>query len=307
MITFKEFLLNPIKLSEGGRATAALGTIRANKSDIVAALKAVSKTIGISYDDLVDDLLGSTKQTLEGTKKDSGDIDVAITDNEKRDEYEEKMSKTFGAPRKTGGNVLSYAVPTTGDRKVQLDFMFVSDKNYAKFSYHSEPGSKFKGAVRNLLIYSLVLNTPEVGKDVRIKDKDGNEVARASRSWQLDTGLKRVFKIAPLRKDGKGRTKSMVKATPEEVQAVAKEYGYKGTISKEEDNIISPSKIAQMLLGSGGTEKDLKTSAENLISIIKKKRSDHAKIFKDALSDIDRQKIFEGDDEGRALYLGLTK
>lgn len=303
MITFRQFLL-----LEGGKATAEHGTVRATKSDIEAALKFVSKTTGLQVQQLKDHLLGSTAQTLAGLKKDSGDIDIAMIDDEHRKDYEEKMTKAIGIPpRKTGANVLSYAVPSTGDRRVQVDFMFVPDIEYAKFSYHSEPGSKFKGAVRNLLIYSLVLNTPEVGKDVRIKDKDGNEVARASRSWQLDTGLKRVFKIAPLRKDGKGRTKSMVKATPEEVQAVAKEYGYTGTISKEEDNIISPSKIATMLLGSGGTEKDLKTSAENLISIIKKKRKDHAQIFKDALSDIDRQKIFEDDEEGRARYLELTK
>lgn len=306
MLSFKEFLLETY-ISEGGAATAEHGTVRANKADVIAALKFVSKTIGLSYDSLVDNLLGSTKQTLDGLKKDSGDLDISIQDDEKRPEYERKMTEATGhPPRKTGGNVLSYAVPTVGDRKVQVDLMFTASPEYAKFSYHSEPGSKFKGSIRNLLIYALVLNSPEVDKDVRVKDKDGNEVARASRSWQLDTGLKRVFKIAPMRKDGKGRAKTMVNATPAEVQAVAKEYGYKGKISTEEDNIMSPTKIAQLLLGKGASEKDLKTSAENLIETIKKKRPDAKQVFKDALADIDRQKLFKDNDEARNQFLELT-
>lgn len=301
MITFKQFL------AEGGAATAAHGTIRATKKDIVAALKFVSKTIGIGYDDLVDSLLGSTKQTLDGLKKDSGDLDISILDDDKRDAIEAAMTKAVGhEPRKTGGNVLSYAVPTYDGRKVQTDFMFSKNPAYAKFSYHSEPGSKLKGAIRNLLIYALVLNSPEVDKDIRIKDKDGNEVARASRSWQLDTGLHRSFKIAPMRKDGKGRAKTMVKATPDEVAEVAKEYGYKGKFSKEEDNIVDPNTIAKMLLGSNSKEKDLKTSAEELISNIKKKRPDADKIFADAYADIKRQKLFKDNEEAEVLFLELT-
>lgn len=305
MFSFKQFLTETY-LAEGGKATAAKGTVRANKKDVVAALKNVSKTIGLSYDHLVDHLLGSTRQTLDGQKKDSGDLDIAVLDDVKRSEYEDKMTSAFGEPRKTGGNVYSYAVPGAEGRLVQVDLMFVPDIEYAKFSYHSEPGSQLKGAVRNLLIYALVLNTPEKGKDALVRDAEGNVVARATRSWQLDTGLKRVFKIAPLRKDGKGRTKTLVKATPEEVDAVAKEYGFKGKFSKEEDLILSPDKMATMLLGDGAKASELKTSAEKLIETIKNKRTDFKQVFKDALADLDRQKVFAGNDEGRALFVRLT-
>lgn len=306
MITFKQFLAEA-SLLEGGKATAEHGTSRANKADVIAGLKFVSKTIGLSYDHLVAHLLGSTKQTLEGTKKDSGDLDIAMKDDENRAEYEKKMTAAVGfPPRKTGANVLSYAVPVGGDKRVQVDLMFVPDVEWAKFSYHSEPGSKFKGSIRNLLIYALVLNTMEKGKDLRIKDADGNDVVRASRSFQLDTGVHRTFKVAPMRKDGKGRTKSAVKTTPDEVEKVARELGSKETFSKEEDIIRDPGRFAKMLLGPKGTAEMLKTSAENLIATIKKMRDDHKQIFKDALADINRQKLFDGDDASQAKFKEMT-
>ena len=203
--------------------------------------------------------------------------------------------------------MLFRSVPTFNDRKVQVDLMFVPDKNFAKFSYHSELGSKFKGAIRNLLIYALVLNSAEKDKDLRIKDEEGNDIVRASRSFQLDTGLKRIFKVAPMRKDGKGRVKTSVKATPDEVEATIKALGRSDKFSKEEDTVRDPDTFAKMLLGPGASAKDLKTSAENLISTIKKKRPDAAQVFKDALADIDRQKLFADDQEARKLFVSLTK
>lgn len=301
MITFKQFL------AEGGKATAEHGTSRATKHDIVAALKFVSKHTGLSVQHLEDHLLGSTAQTLAGQKKDSGDIDIAMHSDEKREQYEKSMTDAVGfPPRKTGANVLSYAVPVGGDKRVQVDLMFVPDVEWAKFSYHSEPGSKFKGSIRNLLIYALVLNTMEKDKDMRIKDDEGNDIARASRSFQLDTGVHRTFKVAPMRKDGKGRTKSAVKTTPDEVEKVAKEHGFKGKFSKEEDVIRDPGRFAKMLLGANGTAEELKTSAENLIGTIKKKRTDHKQIFKDALADIHRQKLFAEDPEAEKRFKEMT-
>lgn len=301
MVTFKEFLL------EGGKATAEHGTSRASKADIEAALKFVSKTIGLSVEQLKSQLLGSTSQTLSGQKKDSGDVDIALLDDGNRADYEKKMLAAVGiAPRKTGGNVLSYAVPTIGKKRAQVDFMFVPDLDWAKFSYHSEPGSRFKGAIRNLLIYALVLNTMEKDKDLRIKDEDGNDIVRASRSFQLDTGLKRIFKIAPMRKDGKGRVKTTIKSTPDEVEKTMKDLGHNAKFSKEEDTVLDPSKFAKMIFGPSAKAADLQTSAENFIATIKKKRKDYKQIFKDATSDIHRQKLFDGDAEAEKLWTELT-
>ena len=308
MITFKEFLIKTNRVDEGGKATAEHGTVRATKADIESALSFVSKVTGLALPRLKMWMLGSGSQTLAGTKKDSGDIDIALLDNEKRPTIEAAMEKAVGIPpRKTGGNVLSYAVPVGKNRRVQVDLMFVPDINWAKFSYHSEPGSKFKGAIRNLLIYALVLNSAEKDKDLRIKDEEGNDIVRASRSFQLDTGLKRIFKVAPMRKDGKGRVKTSVKATPDEVEATIKALGRSDKFSKEEDTVRDPDTFAKMLLGPGASAKDLKTSAENLISTIKKKRPDAAQVFKDALADIDRQKLFADDPEARKLFISLTK
>lgn len=306
MITFKQYLQSN-RIDEGGKATAKYGTVRATKSDIEAALLFVSKATGISLATLKDNLLGSGSQTLAGTKKDSGDIDIAIHDDKNRSSIEDAMKSAVGiSPRKTGGNVLSYAVPVGDERRVQVDLMFVPSLDWAKFSYHSEPGSRFKGAIRNLLIYALVLNSQEKDKDVRVKSDDGHDMVRASRSFQLDTGLKRVFKVAPMRKDGKGRVKTAVDATPAEVAATLKSLGRSDKFSKDEDTIRDPDKFAKMLLGAGASAKDLKTSAEELIKTIKKKRPDAAKVFKDALSDIDRQKLFADDEEARKLFVKLS-
>lgn len=300
MITFKQFL------TEGGKATEEHGTTRASKADIQAALKFVSKTLGLSVQHLADHLLGSGSQVLSGQKKDAGDIDIALKD-EDRAEFDEKMTAAVGVPpRKTGGNFSSYPVPTTSDKKIQVDLVFVPDVEWAKFSYHSEPGSKLKGAIRNHLIFALVKNTPEKDKDILIKDADGNDVVRASRSFGLETGFHRVFKIAPMRKDGKGRTKSMVPATPAEVQATLTELGRKDKFSKDEEMIRDPNKIAKILLGTAGTGAQLKTSAENLIGTIKKARADYKAVFADAYSEISKQKLFANDSEAEQLFKTLT-
>lgn len=287
MITFKQFLL------EGGKATAKFGTVRAAQADFDAALAFVSKHTGVGVETLRSRLLGSGRLTAAGKQKDSGDIDIAMHDGEvQRDLVVKRLTKATGhPPTEIGGSTFSFAVPTGQDRRVQVDLMFVPDIKWALFSHHSATGSKYKSGVRNELIHSTLKFSMVPGEDIRVKDSDGNDVARASRSYKLDTGVERLFKIAPLRKDGKGRVKGVKHASPEEVAATLDQEGVKAKFSREKDVIRDPDKFAEMLFGQGTKGSDM-LSAEQLIGLIKTKKKKHTEaIFKDAVRGIKRLKF----------------
>jgi hypothetical protein len=292
VLTFKQFL-NEDLLLEGGKATEKLGTKRATKEDIDAALKFVSRCTNVGVETLRERLLGSTRLTAGGAQADSGDIDIAINDGEVNREHVVKlMTKATGnAPHVTGGSTYSFAVPTIGDKKVQVDLMFVPDVEWAKFSHHSAEDSKHKSGVRNELLHSALKFSMESGKDVRIKDEAGNDIARASRAYKLDQGVERIFKVAPKRKDGKGRVKSVVQATPDEVQQVLDDIGDRSKFSHDADTIRDPAKFGKLLFGVDVGFKDMR-STEQLINLIKKYKADKAEaIFKDAVRGIKRLKF----------------
>ena len=280
--TFKQFLM------EGGAATSALNTTRATKADIEAALKFVEQHAGIPYDKLVDSLLGSTGHTLAGKKKDSGDIDIAVEEGryDKKD-LVEKMKAATGMDKvhQTGAGVFSFAVPTGKDRKVQVDLMFVPSEKWAKFGYHSAVDSKHKGSVRNMLLVNVMKRIFEKDKDISVyDDKHDVEAVRVRRGFKMEGGLERLFRVAPMRKDGKGRVAPR-KGTPEEVDAILKQLGRSDKFSRDPDPILDPDKAAEFMFGNGVKAKDL-LSAEQVIKHIFK-RPDHAEIFKDAIKDIE--------------------
>lgn len=289
MITFKQFLV------EGGKATEKLGTQRATKADMLVALKFVSKHTGVSVETLKDRLLGSTRLTMNDHQKDSGDIDLALNAGDtNQDEIVDRMTFATGGtkPHVTGGNIFSFAVPVSDDKKVQVDLMFVPDVEWAKFSHHASEHSKHKSGVRNELLHSALKFSMEPGKDLRVKDEDGNDIARASRAYKLDQGVERIFKVSPLRKDGKGaRVKAPVKVSPDQVQAALDQEGHAGKFSHEADPIRDPDKFAKLLFGPKAAAKDL-MSTEQLINMIKKhKAKDAAAIFADAVKGIKRLKF----------------
>lgn len=299
MITFKTFLTEHFLL-EGGKATEALGTERVTKEDFPVALAFVAKHIGIGAETLKDRLLGSARLTAAGKKEDSGDIDLAILDGEvDRDTAVKQLTNaTKNKPHVTGGTTFSFAVPVNGGKKVQVDLMFVPNIEWAKFSHFSSENSKYKSAVRNELIHSSLKYSLEPDKDLRLKDKNGNDIVRASRAYKLDTGAERIFKIAPLRKDGKGRVKGVVKATPDEVQATLDELNHKGKFSKDPEVIQDPEQFTKMLYGDSVRAQDI-GSTEQLINVIKKYKAENADaIFKDAVRGIKRLK-FDVPDELR--------
>jgi hypothetical protein len=282
MITFKQFLF------EGGAATSDLGTERANKQDMEAALKFIVKHTGLDMEELKSNLLGSTGHTLAGHRKDSGDVDIAFEDGKhNREELIAKMKAATGMEKvhQTGAGTYSFAVPGVGKKKVQVDFMFVPSEEWARFGYHSSHESKYKGVVRAMLFINLMQQLYVPGKDITIKDPDGTEVVRVRRAFKADGGLERLFKIAPMRKDGKGRT-ALRKATPEEVEAELKRMGQQVSFSKDADPIRDPQAAVTFMFGKGVKPGDVDT-AEKIIALIKK-RKDHAVILQNAAKDIEK-------------------
>lgn len=287
MITFKQFLI------EGGKATEKYGTERANQNDMKKAIAFVAKHLKLKADLLADRLLGSARLTYNGKQKDSGDIDIALvdTDIERETAVSVLTDVTGNKPHVTGGNVYSFAVPVSDTKKVQVDIMFVSDLEWAKFSHFASENSAHKSGVRNELLHSALKFSMQPGKDLRLKDADGNDVVRASRAYKLDSGVERIFKIAPMRKDGTGRVKGVVKVSPEEVQKTLDELGHSGKFDKSPDVIKDPDAFAKLLFGPKITAKDLE-STEQLINLIKSKKAKYAnEIFKDAVKGMKRLKF----------------
>lgn len=287
MITFKQFLI------EGGAATAKLGTSRANQADMKVALKFVSLCTSISMSTLIDQLLGSARLTFNGDQEDSGDVDIALDENIlNRESIVDKMTSAVGSkPYITGGNIFSFAVPVHNKRKVQVDLMFVPDIPWAKFSHYADEHSAHKSGVRNELLHAVLKYSMVPGKDIRVKDEEGNDLVRASRAYKLDQGVERIFKILPKRKDGTGYVKSQVKASPEKVKAMLTNMGRDDAFSPEADIIRDPNKFAKLLFGARVKAKNL-LSTEQLIKLIQKYRADDAeKIFKSAVNGIKLRKF----------------
>jgi len=273
-----------------GKSTKDLGTTRATSNDIKSALAFVSKHAGIPLDDLKANLLGSTPHTLAGTKQDSGDIDIAV-DASKYNEKKivQKMLDATGQDEihRAGKGVFSFAVPVEGGNKVQVDLMLVPSTEWARWAFHSAPGSKYKGAVRSLLLVNMMKQVWEKGKDLEVDGEDGEPVIRVRRSFKADEGLERLFKVRKMRKDGKGRTKTLGKATPAEVQAELDRMGLDHKFDPRPDSIRDPDKAAELMFGKGVKGKDI-LSVEQIVRLIKK-RKDAATIFKNTMDDLKEQ------------------
>jgi hypothetical protein len=283
MISFKRFL------SEGGAATSSFETQRASKDDVVAALHFVSQATGIPLATLKDDLLGSTSLTLLGKKKDSGDIDIAMSiENTDVQEINKKMLAANGneGGYNSGTKVGSYAVPVGNGKKVQVDFMYVKNKDWAKFSYHSSQGhkSKYSGVVRKIILLAAIRGKRVAGEDLVINDKDGNPIIRVVKSMNNDTGMKRYFKMAKFNEKTGKYNKTLVSVSPEDIEAHLKKIGNTSKFSKAEDFTDDPKQVAEFIFGKGTDPADLLT-AEGVIAHIKKLKN-AKEILADAKKDL---------------------
>jgi hypothetical protein len=267
MKTFKQFL------TEGGHATEKYNTERAKPADVKAALEFVSKALNIQYDTLKNDLLGSTELTLLGKKADSGDIDIAFSlkDTDALEIDKKMKDATNGEGNYNAGTkVGSYAVPVNG-KKVQVDLMFVNNKDWAKFSYYSAigRGSKYPGAVRNIILFTALSHTQEPGKDFVIRGEDGKPIVRASKSITMDAGMKRLFKMAKVNAKTGKYNKSLETVTGDDIEKHLKEIGKDIKFSKDIEFTDKPDDVAKHIFGPNVKAQDLMT-AENVITQIKK-------------------------------------
>jgi hypothetical protein len=284
MINFKTFLL-----MEGGAATAKYNVQRATKQDIVKAIELVSKALGIDKQTIQASLLGSTEVTLAGKKKDSGDIDIAMsTEQIDPDEADKRMlalCNNEGSMNK-GTKIGSYAVDV-GGKKVQVDLMFVQDKQWAKFIYHSAQGvgSKYPGAVRNIMLMAAVRYKQEAGKDLIVKDGD-KVIARASRALKLDVGLERLFKMAgKSKRTGEWSRTASNKVSPTHLQKeVNKLVGKPVQFSHDAEIISDPDQVASFIFGKGTKASDLMTAEQVAAKI--KKLPNAAEVIKAAKEDL---------------------
>lgn len=273
-----------------GKSTKDLGTTRATADDIRSALAFVSKHAGIPLDDLQANLLGSTPHTLAGQKADSGDIDIAVDASKYlEDTIVQRMLKATGTDEvhRAGKGVFSFAVPVEGGNKVQVDLMLVPSTEWARWAFHSSPNSKYKGAVRSLLFVNLMKQVWEEGKDLEVDGEDGEPVIRVRRSFKADEGLERLFKVRKVRRDGKGRTKTLAKATPQEVQAELDRMGRDDKFDPRPDPIRDPNRAAALMFGPGVKAKDV-MSVEQIIDRVKR-RKDAATVFKNTMDDLREQ------------------
>ena len=276
LLTFKLFL-------EGGAATQEQGTQRVTKQDIDTIIPTICSVLQISEEDARNQMVGSTQLVMSGTKQDSGDIDFITTSEsqEQKDQIVQLFSQKFGPAKKIGESIFSFAAPV-GQKKVQFDLMFVESVEWGKFSYYADPESKYKSGVRNELLHAILKNSMQPGKDLVIKDEEGNIIAKVARSFYLNSGLKRVFKMAHQKDDGSGFTKALSHAQPKDIQQMLDDNGIVKSFSHSAEETIIPEKFVEELFGPDVTVDSI-SSAEKIISLVKEKMPNKSqKIFSDA-------------------------
>ena len=263
-------------LREGGAATAKWETKRIHNAEIPATIKHFSKISGIPVRDLHS--VGTTGKTPS-----SSDIDLAV-DASKYD-MEIVHNKIMGELGDEGtlnkaSKVASYAVPIRGkdDReKVQVDLMYGGNPEWIKFAYHSEgAGSKYKGAIRSILLSAVAAAINKKGMDHMEFDGDDLTI-RAGRTVELATGLQRTFQYRSKNKDGKGYGTKMNSIPVDEFKKKFPNIDVNGGTLTVDD----PAEVVKILFGSG-TKPAHVNSAEQLIQLIKKKfdKETQEKIFR---------------------------
>lgn len=221
----------------------------------------------IPFPDLT--VVGST-----GKKEMSNDIDVAIDINKYPfDKTCERLIEIFpwGHHLNRGAKIGSFAVPDDGwtvDQVppidlVQLDLMFSSNIEWAKFIYYSPnpTESHYKGAIRTILLSAIASNHHETYKDAYVYQGDVL-MGCVRRAIDFTTGLKRKIEIRRTKKDGTP-LKTMKTATFNEFH----EKFPLVRVADHVDAIDDPDEVVKTLFGCDVNVDDINT-AEKLIGII---------------------------------------
>ena len=174
MKSFKEFLIESVKLNEGGNALPDVVPIKQENAlpTVEDIKKRIISKLGLTDSDIA--LLGSTGKKKPGDF--SGDIDIALSAPKllkkfKLHTYNDLIDKIIEVTKKEGLQyrdmrqigIVSVRYPiknedgTQENQFVQVDFMLVEDVKYASWAYYSPSylESKYKGLYANELMFFM--------------------------------------------------------------------------------------------------------------------------------------------------------
>jgi hypothetical protein len=255
-------------VEEGGGVMRGEDVIRVNRLDIPTTIQCVSVISSVPINDLHP--LGST-----GKNPTSGDIDLGI-DITKYDpeEIHRVMVTKLGAHRATynkGTKVGSYAIPIAGDERnglVQVDFMYVPNIEWAKFSYYSAgEASNYKGVIRTLLLRSVASSLEDNETDMFAYDPKTNDLMiRIGRTMDMNTGIRRIIQFRPKKKSGVGYLSTMKSVSMDELESTFP--GLNFDKYKDYITIDDPTEALKVMFGFLVEPFQVET-AEQVMSLIK--------------------------------------
>lgn len=245
-------------------APSTPGNTRVHNADIPTTIKYFSTISGIPVRDL--HKVGTTGKTPS-----SGDIDLALDASKyDMDIIHNKIKGELGAGNvNKNTKVASYIVPIRGKEDkgtVRIDLMYGGKPEWMKFAYHSEgDGSRYKGAIRSILLQSVAASMDKKGTDHM--EFDGNQLTiRAGRMVDLSTGLKRSFQYKNKKKDGTGYDDKFTSVSVDDFKKKFPNIEVKGG----EVIVDDPAEFVKILFGSATKPAHVNT-AEEIIALIKKK------------------------------------
>lgn len=246
------------------RSLSKVNIVRVSKEDVEPTIRYISLAANIPYNEIFP--IGTA-----GKADTSGDIDVVV--NQKKhtpfkvhDRLVRHLGSEYGVFDKDT-NTGSYAVPIRGtdDDRIQVDILFTDNVEWAQFAYFSAGDkSKYKGAVRSVLLSAVAATLDEDGVDAFHYDGD-KLVVKVGRSIEMNTGMKRLFQLRPHNKYGEGYTKGLQNVTPEEIKRLYPKLKFDGT-----DLIIDdPSEVVKILFGPETRPSNV-DSVEEIIELIQR-------------------------------------
>ena len=234
------------------------------KEDVEPTIRYISLAANIPYNDLHP--IGAA-----GKADTSGDIDMAVDKNKYtpfriHDQLVRHLGREFATFDKDT-QVGSYAVPVRGtdDERVQIDLLFTDNIEWSKFANFSAGNkSKYKGAVRAVLLNAVAASLDEEGTDA-FHYEDGELIVNVGRGLDMSTGLKRLFQMRPHNKYGGGYVKGLKTVTPDDIKKVYPKLKFDG----DDVTISDPTEVVRILFGPETRLANVDT-AEEIIDLIQR-------------------------------------
>lgn len=271
--TFKQFI------SEGGAATASYNTIPLQYNDLIEIRSKLSQWFNLSENEISDRFVGSGAKMLITKTGTCGDLDFLVTTDELPNFLEVMESKSISPVKKIGSHTYCFTIEV-GEKKFQLDIISTTTIEWGKFSMFSDPNSQFKSGVRNELIHAIVRNLTKAGDDLTLNDPKGELIGYTRKTFNLNTGYGRIFKLANKKIEG-GFTKELSTVSYDAFNNFLKEHGVNNSISSDVSKCLSPFEFVEKIV-PGGKVDDF-SSVETLVQLINTKfHTKKNKIFSDA-------------------------